>query len=187
MNIGKDWRSSWRPCSSTIECHKTTHILRIFVQYCNPPLPLEQFLWLEYKVKYLECFGYIMMVCNLQGIPQPHNLLVDCSNSWAGSCACIQVNTRSPDIHLTPASAQYNIYIREHGSVSLCRDGQKTKWRLQCKYSVQLIQVRVWRQLDLLSGVAPMNTTDCSKTLSDEPGSGDITVTIRYTFTTYTP
>ena len=24
--------------------------------------------------------------------------------------------------------------IREHGSVSLCRDGQKTKWRLQCKY-----------------------------------------------------
>ena len=25
-------------------------------------------------------------------------------------------------------------YIREHGSVSLCRDGQKTKWRLQCKY-----------------------------------------------------
>ena len=28
-----------------------------------------------------------------------------------------------------------NAYIiREHGSVSLCRDGQKTKWRLQCKY-----------------------------------------------------
>ena len=27
----------------------------------------------------------------------------------------------------------FNI-IREHGSVSLCRDGQKTKWRLQCKY-----------------------------------------------------
>ena len=26
------------------------------------------------------------------------------------------------------------LYIREHGSVSLCRDGQKTKWRLQCKY-----------------------------------------------------
>ena len=26
------------------------------------------------------------------------------------------------------------VYIREHGSVSLCRDGQKTKWRLQCKY-----------------------------------------------------
>ena len=25
-------------------------------------------------------------------------------------------------------------FIREHGSVSLCRDGQKTKWRLQCKY-----------------------------------------------------
>ena len=24
--------------------------------------------------------------------------------------------------------------IMEHGSVSLCRDGQKTKWRLQCKY-----------------------------------------------------
>ena len=24
--------------------------------------------------------------------------------------------------------------IREHGSVSLCRDGQKTKWWLQCKY-----------------------------------------------------
>ena len=22
--------------------------------------------------------------------------------------------------------------IREHGSASLCRDGQKTKWRLQC-------------------------------------------------------
>ena len=27
-----------------------------------------------------------------------------------------------------------NLLIREHGSVSLCRDGQKTKWRLQCKY-----------------------------------------------------
>ena len=26
------------------------------------------------------------------------------------------------------------VSIREHGSVSLCRDGQKTKWRLQCKY-----------------------------------------------------
>ena len=26
------------------------------------------------------------------------------------------------------------VIIREHGSVSLCRDGQKTKWRLQCKY-----------------------------------------------------
>ena len=26
------------------------------------------------------------------------------------------------------------LIIREHGSVSLCRDGQKTKWRLQCKY-----------------------------------------------------
>ena len=26
------------------------------------------------------------------------------------------------------------VVIREHGSVSLCRDGQKTKWRLQCKY-----------------------------------------------------
>ena len=26
------------------------------------------------------------------------------------------------------------LVIREHGSVSLCRDGQKTKWRLQCKY-----------------------------------------------------
>ena len=24
--------------------------------------------------------------------------------------------------------------IREHGSASLCRDGQKTKWRLPCKY-----------------------------------------------------
>ena len=24
--------------------------------------------------------------------------------------------------------------IREHGSVSLCRDGQKTKWRLPWKY-----------------------------------------------------
>ena len=28
----------------------------------------------------------------------------------------------------------WNNNIREHGSVSLCRDGQKTKWRLQCKY-----------------------------------------------------
>ena len=27
-----------------------------------------------------------------------------------------------------------NRCIREHGSVSLCRDGQKTKWRLQWKY-----------------------------------------------------
>ena len=27
-----------------------------------------------------------------------------------------------------------SVTIREHGSVSLCRDGQKTKWRLQCKY-----------------------------------------------------
>ena len=27
-----------------------------------------------------------------------------------------------------------HVHIREHGSVSLCRDGQKTKWRLQCKY-----------------------------------------------------
>ena len=25
---------------------------------------------------------------------------------------------------------QENLCIREHGSVSLCRDGQKTKWRL---------------------------------------------------------
>ena len=29
---------------------------------------------------------------------------------------------------------EYSELIREHGSVSLCRDGQKTKWRLQCKY-----------------------------------------------------
>ena len=28
----------------------------------------------------------------------------------------------------------WKLCIREHGSVSLCRDGQKTKWRLQCKY-----------------------------------------------------
>ena len=30
--------------------------------------------------------------------------------------------------------APHTAFIREHGSVSLCRDGQKTKWRLQCKY-----------------------------------------------------
>ena len=30
--------------------------------------------------------------------------------------------------------ADASVCIREHGSVSLCRDGQKTKWRLQCKY-----------------------------------------------------
>ena len=30
--------------------------------------------------------------------------------------------------------SQHHPHIREHGSVSLCRDGQKTKWRLQCKY-----------------------------------------------------
>ena len=24
--------------------------------------------------------------------------------------------------------------LGRHGSASLCRDGQKTKWRLQCKY-----------------------------------------------------
>ena len=27
-----------------------------------------------------------------------------------------------------------HVVIRGHGSASLCRDGQKTKWRLQCKY-----------------------------------------------------
>ena len=34
----------------------------------------------------------------------------------------------------TRALNYVNLLSREHGSVSLCRDGQKTKWRLQCKY-----------------------------------------------------
>ena len=34
----------------------------------------------------------------------------------------------------SPGKPDTAIIIREHGSVSLCRDGQKTKWRLQCQY-----------------------------------------------------
>ena len=36
-------------------------------------------------------------------------------------------------IQTITASIQYCI-LGSHGSASLCRDGQKTKWRLQCKY-----------------------------------------------------
>ena len=43
-----------------------------------------------------------------------------------------QNNSGKDSIMIGIANAIYN--IREHGSVSLCRDGQKTKWRLQCKY-----------------------------------------------------
>ena len=41
--------------------------------------------------------------------------------------------TASLKVHLTSFHLSKQC-IREHGSVSLCRDGQKTKWRLQCKY-----------------------------------------------------
>ena len=46
--------------------------------------------------------------------------------------ACIEEISAKSTVHGSIVVPQG--VIREHGSVSLCRDGQKTKWRLQCKY-----------------------------------------------------
>ena len=56
-------------------------------------------------------------------------------------CRAASVCSSPPPSHLYlieniigASKCPYKSSIREHGSVSLCRDGQKTKWRLQCKY-----------------------------------------------------
>ena len=65
----------------------------------------------------------------------PHDLTIALINSK------FTHNNNSNDHHHQHAVVLINLIgvkfttsIREHGSVSLCRDGQKTKWRLQCKY-----------------------------------------------------
>ena len=53
-----------------------------------------------------------------------------------GCCASVQLTNTSMrfvNVHFI-GFLLFGTTIREHGSVSLCRDGQKTKWRLQCKY-----------------------------------------------------
>ena len=51
----------------------------------------------------------------------------DLSSRWQFSYRTVTIETRN--------SLIYSLYLLgRHGSASLCRDGQKTKWRLQCKY-----------------------------------------------------
>ena len=45
-----------------------------------------------------------------------------------GACNCVLRNVDGEIQTWRP------ILLGRHGSASLCRDGQKTKWRLQCSY-----------------------------------------------------
>ena len=54
-------------------------------------------------------------------------------NTWTG-VSKPELVLRAINIPASTSTQTHLTSIREHGSVSLCRDGQKTKWRLQCKY-----------------------------------------------------
>ena len=39
---------------------------------------------------------------------------------------------------------KFPMLLGRHGSASLCRDGQKTKWRLHCKYERSNADISDW-------------------------------------------